>query len=94
MLVGLDRPEEVLDVDAWLNEIAEALGVDPLAPADTEELLDLARDVAHGVERKVTPLAAFLLGAGMQRRIAEGTSRADALTASVADLRAHIPTTG
>lgn len=81
-------------MDAWLDEIAEALGVDPLAEGDTEELLGLARDVAHGVERKVTPLAAFLLGAGMQRRIAEGASRADAMAAAVADMRAHVPAAG
>ena len=81
-------------MDAWLDEIAAALGVDPLAEGDTEELLDLARDVAHGVERKVTPLAAFLLGAGMQRRIAEGASRPDAMAAAVADLRTHVPAAG
>jgi hypothetical protein len=81
-------------MDAWLDEIAAALGVDPLAPEDTEELLGLARDVAHGVERKVTPLAAFLLGAGVQRRISEGAPRPDALAAAVADLRAHVPVGG
>ena len=39
----------------------------------------------------MTPLAAFLLGASMQRRIAEGSSRSEALAAAVADLRAHLP---
>ena len=78
-------------MDAWLDEVAAALGVDPFADGDVEELLDVARDVAHGVERKVTPLAAFLLGAGMQRRIADGAPRDEALATAVADLRARIP---
>lgn len=81
-------------MEAWLDEIAAALGVDPLAPGDAEELLDLARDVSHAVERKATPLAAFLLGAGMQRRVGHGASRADALADAIADLRAHVRTGG
>ncbi len=81
-------------MDAWLDEVAAALGVDPLAEGDVAELLGLARDVAHGVERKVTPLAAFLLGAGVQRRVAEGASRTDAMAAAIADLRALVPAAG
>lgn len=81
-------------MDAWLDEVAAALGVDPLAEGDVVELLGLARDVAHGVERKVTPLAAFLLGAGVQRRVAEGASRTDAMAAAIADLRALVPPVG
>lgn len=78
-------------MDDWLDEVARALGVDPLAEGDADGLLDVARDVAHGVERKVTPLAAFLLGASMQRRVDAGASRPEALAAAVADLRAHLP---
>lgn len=78
-------------MNGWLDEVARALGVDPLATGDAEELLEIARDVAHGVERKVTPLAAFLLGAAMQRRVDAGTSRPEALAAAVADLRTHLP---
>jgi hypothetical protein len=81
-------------MDAWLDEVAAALGVAPLAEGDVAELLGLARDVAHGVERKVTPLAAFLLGAGVQRRVAEGASRTDAMAAAIADLRALVPAVG
>jgi hypothetical protein len=45
----------------WLARVAARLEVDqhnvPVA-----ELLDLTREVAHGVERKSAPLTTFLLG--------------------------------
>jgi len=45
----------------WINDYAKALGLE-LSEAEVEALLDLARDVAHGTERKNAPLAAFLAG--------------------------------
>ena len=45
----------------WLDQIAQALGVDA-ADVPVDELLDLTRDVAHGVERKAAPLTTFMLG--------------------------------
>ena len=56
-------------MDDWLKALAITLGVDPLDEGQIAELLDVARDVAHGVERKATPMATFLLGAAVQRRI-------------------------
>ena len=50
---------------AFLDDIAAALGVDALDDAQVEKLLDLARDVAHGTERKNAPLATFLAGAAV-----------------------------
>ena len=32
-------------------------------------MLDAARDVAHGVERKITPVSTFLLGMNVERRV-------------------------
>ena len=75
----------------WLDQLAEAFGVDPLGPDETTDLLDAARDVAHGVERKVTPLASFLVGMSVQRRIEAGTGRGDALAAVLSDLKASLP---
>ncbi len=49
-------------MDPWLDRFADALRVPRLDPADVESLLDLARVVAHGTERKNAPLAAFLAG--------------------------------
>jgi hypothetical protein len=45
----------------WLIQYSEALGV-TLNEADSERILDLARDVAHGTERMYAPLSAFLAG--------------------------------
>lgn len=49
-------------MDDWIDRLAEALEETPLAPTEVEALLEAAREVAHGVERKVTPLSAFLAG--------------------------------
>ena len=53
--------------DTWIADIAAALGVDPDV-VDIPALLNLARDVAHGVERKAAPLSTFVVGyaAGVQ----------------------------
>ena len=75
----------------WLDQLATTFGVDPLGPNETNDLLDAARDVAHGVERKITPLASFLLGVQVQAKIAGGASREDALAETLAELRRTLP---
>jgi hypothetical protein len=45
----------------WMSRVATLLDVDPHEVL-TSELLDLTREVAHGVERKSAPLTTFLLG--------------------------------
>lgn len=45
----------------WMARVATLLDVDPHEVL-TSELLDLTREVAHGVERKSAPLTTFLLG--------------------------------
>jgi hypothetical protein len=50
-------------MNGWLDELAAALGVEPLGREETGRLLRATREVAHRVERKDAPLAAFLLGA-------------------------------
>ena len=47
--------------EEWVEEACKALAVEP-DDVDTEELLDLSREVAHGVERRAAPVATFLLG--------------------------------
>ncbi|HWC69643.1 MAG TPA: DUF6457 domain-containing protein [Actinomycetota bacterium] len=74
----------------WLTQAATALGVDPIDDATQERLLGAARDVAHGVERKLTPLATFLLGTAVERRVGAGEDRAGAFEAAVADLERAI----
>ncbi len=67
---------------SWLDDYAEALGVSGLTPADIELVLDLAREVAHGSERKNAPPAAFLAAlyvASGNGDLSEAVRRAEAL---------------
>lgn len=67
----------------WLERYAEELGVASLTADEAEALLDLARDVAHGTERRFAPLSTFLAGvaAGAADRD-RPSSIADALAAA------------
>lgn len=49
-------------MDDWLDRLADALAVPRLGPAEVDAVLDLARVVAHGTERRNAPLATFLAG--------------------------------
>jgi hypothetical protein len=75
----------------WIDQLAVTFGVDPLGPDETNDLLDAARDVAHGVERKITPLASFLLGMQVAARVADGAERDAALSETLAELRRSLP---
>lgn len=78
-------------MDNWLDDLARSLGEEPLTAAETTQLLDAARDVAHRVERKMTPLSTFLIGCAVGRQLATGTHRADALDATLGQLNAALP---
>lgn len=57
---------EIPELDRWVPEACRVLGIDP-AVVDVGLLLDLARDVAHGVARPAVPVTAFLLGYAVAR---------------------------
>ena len=69
----------------WLDEASAALGLTGAVPQAL--LLDLARDVAHGVARPAAPLTTFLVGLAAGRA---GGSEAD-LAAAVATVQALLP---
>jgi hypothetical protein len=80
----------------WVDRLAEALDQEPLSALEMDRLLHTSRDVAHRVERRATPLAAYLVGLAVGRSVAEGASReaalGDALEAVVVRLpKAHAP---
>ncbi|MCM4082961.1 DUF6457 domain-containing protein [Paractinoplanes hotanensis] len=54
------------ELDAWLAAAGRRAGVDP-ADIPTRLVLDLARDVAHGVVRPGAPVTAYLLGVAVGR---------------------------
>jgi hypothetical protein len=78
-------------MESWIDDLARALGEQPLTPDEVEMLLGVARDVAHGVERKITPLSTFLLGAAVGRRQGGGEERSEALGATLGTLRGTMP---
>jgi hypothetical protein len=51
-------------LDEWTEAVRVALRLDPVDPA---LVLDLARDVAHGVLRPAAPLTAYLVGVAVGR---------------------------
>jgi hypothetical protein len=66
-------------VEDWIDQLAGSLGEDPISPEEVGAVLKLARDVAHGVERKLAPLSTYLAGVHAGRTAAAGGTRAVAL---------------
>jgi hypothetical protein len=77
-------------MDDWLTQAATALEVEAIDDEEQDRLLGVARDVAHGVERKLTPIATFLLGAAVERRVAAGEDRPAAMATAIAALERAI----
>lgn len=73
-------------LERWTETACAELGIDP-SSADTTAVLDLARDVAHGVARPAAPLTAYLLGVavGRGRPMAESAARLRELATAWAD---------
>ena len=67
-------------LDSWTATVCQEFGIDA-AGVDVRRILDLARDVAHQVDRPAAPVTAYLLGLA----VGAGTSADDA-TARVAAL--------
>ena len=65
-------------LDEWLTDSGRALGLDtPAIPADLRnQLLDLTRDVAHGVARIAGPLTCYQLGLAVGRGAAPSAALA------------------
>jgi Domain of unknown function (DUF6457) len=75
----------------WLDRLAQTFELDAPTNQEIVAVLDAARDVAHGVERKITPVSTFLLGMNVERRVSAGASRQEALTLALAALEATLP---
>lgn len=78
-------------MSGWTDALALALGVPALTEEQVAALLEASREVAHRVERKETPLSAYLAGVAAGRRIAGGAQPAEALTAVLETLHATLP---
>jgi hypothetical protein len=62
----------------WPGRYSAALDVG-LSEEEVDAILDLARDVAHGTERRFAPLSAYLAGKFVARRMSEGASATEAV---------------
>ena len=78
-------------MDDWIDGLARNLGEAPLTPAETTQLLSAAGDVAHRVERKMTPLSTFVIGCAVGRRLADGADRTEALSDTLRQLESLLP---
>ena len=78
-------------MENWIDDLARALGEEPLTAAETAALLDAARDVAHRVERKFTPLSTFVVGLAVGRRLATGAARTETLSELLQRVEAALP---
>jgi hypothetical protein len=77
----------------WIDELAVTFVLEPLSDDESDRLLRVARDVAHRVERKGTPLAAFLMGMDVASRVARGDARDAAIDDSILAVEALLPPT-
>ena len=70
-------------MDQWTAAVCADLGLDASA-ADLRAVLDLTRDVAHGVARPAAPLTAYLVGVAVGRGLTlpDAAGRVSALAAS------------
>jgi hypothetical protein len=76
----------------WIDRLAETLAQEPLTAEETSTLLATARSVAHRVERRITPLSAFLLGCAVGQGLQDGTAtRAELIRETVRQLEALLP---
>jgi len=74
-----------MTLQEWTAVVCRDLGIEGLDQAHAQQVvLDLARDVAHGVARPAAPVTAFLLG------LAAGGQPAHSLDELAATIRALI----
>ncbi|MGH8866481.1 MAG: DUF6457 domain-containing protein [Actinomycetes bacterium] len=71
-------------MDDWTRQVVDHLGIADAVQRDeaTRLVLDVARDVAHGVARPAAPVTAFLLGLA--------AARADDPVAALPDLARQV----
>ena len=55
----------------WVNGLASELRLEPLSKHEADHVLRVAREVAHRVERKVTPLAMYVAGLAVGRQLTD-----------------------
>ncbi|MEJ2861478.1 DUF6457 domain-containing protein [Actinomycetospora flava] len=74
-------------LDDWIDEVARELGIEELVDPEvvTPLVLDMTKDVAHGVARPAAPITAYLLGLAVGRSAGSGPAEPE-LAQGLADL--------
>ena len=78
-------------MDEWIDRLTEALGQERVTPTEVGVVLKLARDVAHGVERRLAPLSTFVAGLYVGALAGGGMPREEALARAVETATGLIP---
>lgn len=71
-------PEDAAALESFFEALSQRTGTPPIGAEEASAVLDLARDVAHGSERRYAPIAAYVVGlsAGLSRAPLDPLSRA------------------
>ena len=80
----------------WSEQVEAVTGIEAWDRVETDLVLDLARVVAHGTERRFAPLTAYALGVAVGRQLGDdavdAAARQDALRAMVVALQDAVGT--
>jgi Domain of unknown function (DUF6457) len=74
----------------WVDRLASELHLDALSKHERDHLLSASREVAHRVERKVTPLAMYVVGLSVGTQLAD-RRRDDAIEDAIHALLLRLP---
>ncbi|CAN5260946.1 hypothetical protein BH20ACT24_BH20ACT24_06290 [soil metagenome] len=75
----------------WLSDLADVLEQAEVSRAEERAVLRFARDVAHGIERRLAPLSAYAVGVYVGRRTTQGAAAGEALHEAIAAAATIIP---
>lgn len=78
-------------MDEWIDSYRRALDGDAWGEVDVDRVLELARLVAHGTERKNAPLATFMAGRHVAEQEAAGHWPAEALERAIERAEGLLP---
>jgi hypothetical protein len=74
----------------WVNGLASELQLETLSKHEADHVLSAAREVAHRVERKATPLAMYVAGLAVGRQLGD-RARDDAIEDVIHTLLLRLP---
>ena len=77
----------------WVDGLANELRLDSLSKHESDHVLSAAREVAHRVERKATPLAMYVVGLAVGRQLGD-RPRDDAIEDAIHTLLLRLPESG